>query len=84
MELKMCLTPLTCIAATRACSATPRVSARVLPGGSSILIWVCARSDGGTKPVGNNGTSAIELIKKIAEPSTVRTRWFRHQRIAPR
>ena len=74
MELKMCLMPLTCMAETRARSATARVSAKVLPGGSSILICVWARSAGGTKPVGNNGTSAIEPMKKIAEASTVSLR----------
>ena len=69
------------MAARRACSATARVSASVLPGGSSRLIWVWPRSAAGTKPVGSKGTSAIEPTKNRAAPVMVMARWRRHQRM---
>jgi hypothetical protein len=75
-------TPGTDCAPMRACSATAHVSASVLPGGSSTLTCVCARSLAGTKPVGSSPTSATEPAKNRAAPSAVAPRWFRHQRMA--
>ena len=73
-----CWTSGTVMAASRVRSASARVSASVLPGGSSRLICVCARSDAGTNPVGSSGTSETEPIKNAAAPKAVASRWFRH------
>jgi hypothetical protein len=49
----------------------------VEPGGSSRLIWVCARSAAGTKPVGSRPVSMMEQTKK-APAHAVTRRWLRH------
>ena len=81
MELNTDFTPLTSIAAWRARSAMTLVSASVEPGGSSRLIWVCARSAAGTKPVGSRPTSMIEQTKNTPAAIAVTRRCLRHQRM---
>ena len=67
---------------TRAVSATLRVSSSVAPGGSSMVICVWPRSAGGTKPVGNSGTSSSEAKKKPMAARMVTRRWRRHHCIS--
>ena len=67
---------------TRAVSATLRVCASVLPGGSSMVICVWPRSAGGTKPVGSSGTSISEPTKKPMAARMVTRRWRRHHCIS--
>ena len=81
IELKTLLTCGICMLARRACSATARVSAKVLPGGSSSVIWVWPRSAAGTKPVGKSGTSEMEPTKNRPAHTAVTKRWCRHQRM---
>jgi hypothetical protein len=50
----------------------------VEPGGSSRLIWVCARSAAGTKPVGSRPASMMEPTKKAPAALAVTRRWLRH------
>ena len=78
MELNTAFTSGIVAMAARAVSAAAQVSFRVLPGGSSTLTRVWARSAGGTKPVGSSGISITEPTKKAMAPSRVRRRWLRH------
>ena len=43
-----------------------RVCSKVLPGVSSSVTWVCAKSSGGMKPVGSSGISISETTKNAA------------------
>ena len=62
------------MAASRAASDTAKVSFKVLPGGSSRLIMVWARSAGGTKPVGKSGTSISEPMNRQIDATAVTQR----------